>query len=105
MGYTTVRCPRSPDPFHPQHTVPTVKQVKYVVVWVRFSGKMGRAGLYFLPKNKSMNADAYLQVLQEHMLNLFYIYECEVFMQNSAPCYKVKQVNIFFEEQQIDLFE
>ena len=40
-----------------------------VLVWGCFSGEKGREGLYFLPNNKKMNADLYLQVLEDHMLN------------------------------------
>ena len=52
-----------------------------------------------------MNAGAYLQVLQGHMLNFFHIHECEVFMQDSAPSNKAKKVKKFFGEHHIDLLE
>ena len=34
-----------------------------------FSEEKGIRGLYFLPINKKMNAELYLKVLREHMLN------------------------------------
>ena len=46
---------------------------------------MKKAGLSILSKNKKMSVDAYLQVLQGHEINFFYIHGCEVFMQDSAP--------------------
>ena len=56
---------------------------------------MRRAGLYFLAKSKMMNADTCLQVLQRHMLSFFHIHECEVFMQDSAPCNEARKVKKF----------
>ena len=65
---------------------------------------MGRAGLYFLPKNKKMNADGYLQVLQEQMLNssTFMNVNCLCMIMNTAT--RQKRLKSFFEEHQIDLF-
>ena len=74
MGSTTVRRPRSFDRYDSRYTVPTVKYAESVMAWGSYSGKMGRTGLYFIsknkkglcftPKNKEMNADAYLHILQ-----------------------------------------
>ena len=58
IGSTTVS-PRSSDGFDPRWIIPTAKHAESVMVWQRFSGKMERAGLYFLPKDKKMNADAF----------------------------------------------
>ena len=56
-----------------------------------FSGELVRAGLYFIPKNKKMNADSYLKVLQGRKLYFFHIRKCEVLMQDSALCHKAKK--------------
>ena len=56
---------------------------------------MGRAGLYFLPKNKKMNSDHYVKVLEEHMLSMFHIHSCEVFMQDNANAISQKKLRIF----------
>ena len=69
MGSTTVWHPRSSDRFDPLYTISTVKHLQLVMVWGYFLGEKGRGGLYFLPKNKKMNAELYLQVLEEHMLS------------------------------------
>ena len=73
MGSTTVRHSRSSDCFDPRYTVPTVTHPESVMLGGSFSGEKGRGGLYFLPKNKKMNADLYRNVLEEHMLNFFRI--------------------------------
>ena len=64
------------------------------MLWVSFSGDIGRGGLYFLPKK--MNADVYVKVLEEHMLNVFRIHGSEVFVHDCAPCHKAKKVTNFF---------
>ena len=104
MGSTTVRCPRSFDRFDPRYTVPTVKHSESVMLWESFSGDKGWSGLHFLPKNKT-NADVYVIVLEEHMLNLFRIHGSEVFMHDSAPCQKAKKVTRFLKQQQINILQ
>ena len=53
VGSPMVRRPHASNRFDPRFTVPTVKHPDSIMVWGAFSGKMGRAGLYFLPKNKN----------------------------------------------------
>ena len=105
MGYTTARRPRSSDRFDPRYTVPTVKHPQSVMIWGRFFGEKGRGGLYFLPKNKKMNVELYLQVLEEHMLNFYHIHGSEVFMHDSAPCHKARKITRHFEQKQISFLE
>ena len=75
------------------------------MVWGCFSGEKGRGGLYFLPKNKKMNAELYLQVLEEHMLNFYHIYSSEVFMHDSAPCHEARKIMRYLEQKQISVLE
>ena len=75
------------------------------MVWGCFSGEKGRGGLYFLPNNKKMNADLYLQVLEDHMLNFYNIYGSEVFMNDSAPCHKARKVTKYLDQKQINILE
>ena len=77
MGSTTVRRPRSSDRFDPRYTASTVKYPASVMAWGSFSLEKGRGGLYFLPKNKKMNADLYLEVLEKDMLKFFLIHGFE----------------------------
>ena len=105
MGSTTVWRPRSSDRFDPQYTVPTVKHSQSVMVWKCFSGEKGRGGLHFLPKNKKMNANLYLPVLEDHMLNFYNIHGSEVFMHDSAACHKARKVTGYLEQKQINILE
>ena len=105
MGSTTVRRPRSYDRFDPRYTVPTVKYPESVMLWGSFSGDKGREALYFLSKSKKINADFYLKVLEENMLNFFRIHGSEVFMHDSTPCHTAKKVTRFLEQQQINVLE
>ena len=52
-----------------------------------------------------MNADLYVKVLEEYMLNFFRIHGSEVFMHDSASCHKAKKVTRFLEQQQINVLE
>ena len=56
-------------------------------------------------KQKKMNADLYLQVLEDHMLNFYNIYGSEVFMHDSAPCHKARKVTSYLEQKQINILE
>jgi len=50
----TFKCFIWSDRFDPKLKVPTVKHPDLVMVWITFSGEMGRptAGFYFLPKKQ-----------------------------------------------------
>ena len=52
-----------------------------------------------------MNADLYLQVLEDHMLNFYNIHGSELFKHNSAPCHKARKVTTDFEQKQMNIFE
>ena len=85
--------------------MPTAKHSQSVMVWGCFLGEKGRQGLYFLPNNKKMNADLYLQVLEDHMLNFYNIHGSEVFMHGSAPCHKARKVTRYFKLKQMNILE
>ena len=97
LGSTTVQCPRSSDRFDPRYTVPIVKHLQSVMVWRCFSGEKKRGGLYFFANNNKMNANLYLQVLEDHMLNFYNIHGSEVIMYNSALCHKAIKVTRYLE--------
>ena len=52
-----------------------------------------------------MNADLFVKVLEEHMLNFFRIHGSKVFMHHSATRHKAKKVTRFLEQQQISYLE
>jgi hypothetical protein len=63
-----------------------------MMVWCCFSGKSGRGGLYFLPKNCTMNSEQYKTVLENHLLPFMRIHGAKFFLQEGAPCHTSKLV-------------
>lgn len=101
----TVRRPVGSDKFDSRFTVKTTKHPDSVMVWGCFSSKMGRGGLFFLPKNQMMNQHVYLEVLTDHLLPFMHIHGTTKFLQDGAPCHKAKKVMKFLEEQPFEIIK
>ena len=104
-GSARVRRPRGSDRYDPKFTVKTVKHPDQQMIWGCFSGAGGRGGLYFLPKNTTMNGTRYREVLEEHLLPFKDIHGFEIFMHDGAPCHKTLAVKSFLQENDIDILE
>lgn len=89
---STVRRPRTIDRYRQKYTVTTVKHSASVMIWGCFSGRRGRGGLYFLPKNQTMTGARYVSVLENHLAPFMRIHGCTWFLQDGAPCHKSKVV-------------
>ena len=63
-----MRRPEGSDRFDSRYTTKTVKHPDSVMVWGCFTGSVGRGGLFFLPKNVTMNGERYQDVLENHLL-------------------------------------
>lgn len=100
-----VRRPIGTSRYDPKYTQKTVKHPDGVMVWGCFSGQKGRGGLYFLPKNVTMNGVRYVDVLESHLKNAYYIHECTHFMQDSAPCHKAKSVSTWLKKEKIEVLQ
>ena len=100
-----IRRPKSASRYDEKYTVKTVKHPDSVMVWGGFSGNMGRGGLYFLPKNQTMKAANYIDVLRNHLLLQFHIHGCKFFMHDGAPCHSSKAVKKFLNDNKIDVLE
>jgi transposase len=87
-----VRRPKTVSRYKHQYTIPTVKHSASVMVWACFSGSKERGGLYFLPKNTTMNGERYLKVLKHHLLPFMKIPKSSWFLQDGAPCHTSKLV-------------
>ncbi len=87
-----VRRPKSMSRFLNRFTVKTVKHPPSIMVWACFSGKMGRASLYFLPANLTMNSERYLEVLESKLFPYMELHKVGHFLQDGAPCHKSKRV-------------
>lgn len=66
---------------------------------------MSQAGLYFLPKNETMKASNYINVLDEHLLMFFHIHQCDYFMHDGAPTHKAKAVTKFLKDRNINILD
>ena len=100
-----VRRPSTASRFDPKFTVKTVKHPASVMVWNAFSGNMGRAGLYFLPKNVTIKGSNYIHVLKDHMLVFWGIHQCDHFMHDRAPAHRSKSVSKFLTKHDIKVLE
>ena len=69
----------------------TVKHPDYVMVWGCFSMR-GRGGMWFLPKNEKMRGPRYTEVIREHLVPFMKSHGTKVFMQDGAPCHRVRPV-------------
>jgi transposase len=96
----TVRRNKAMSRYKHKVVLKTVKHSASVMVWGCFSGKRGRGGLYFLPKNCTMNGERYKKVLADHLLPFMRIHGTTVFLQDGAPCHKSKIVMNFLKESQ-----
>jgi hypothetical protein len=94
-----VRRPSGFNRFDTKYTAKTVKHPASVIVWGCFSANLGREGIYFLPKNVTMNSEWYEQVLEDHLLPSMLMHRSEFFLQDRAPCHASKKINVFGDKQ------
>jgi hypothetical protein len=64
-----------------------------------FSGTLGCTGLYFLPKNTTMNGTHYQEVMEDHLLMFMGIHGCTHFLQDGVPFHASKRIKDFLAEQ------
>jgi hypothetical protein len=88
--------------YDPKYTRPTVKHPQSVMVWGCFSAA-GRGSLYFLPKNTTMNGATYLNMLMEKVPDFMEILDCNVFMQDGAPCHRSNKVKQWIKSKNYEL--
>lgn len=100
-----VRRPRNVSRYDPHFTMKTTRHPESVMVWGAFSGAEGRAGLYFLPKGKTMDGDTYHQVLKDHLIGFYRQQNCECFMHDGAPPHRKNKVTQLLAENNIEVLE
>jgi hypothetical protein len=88
----TVRRPSTISWYLQKYIIPMVKHSASVMIWGCFSGTWGKGGLYFLPKNQTMNRQRYLTVLENHLLPFMRIHSRKWFLQDGTPCHKSEVV-------------
>jgi hypothetical protein len=75
-----VRRPSRLNSYKQLFSIPAVKHSASVMVWGCFSGKNRQGGLYFLPKNQTMNKS----VLENHLLPFMQIHGATFFLQDGV---------------------
>jgi hypothetical protein len=94
-----VRRSRESSRFDSPYTVKTFKYPDRVTVWGCFSGTLGRGGLFFLPKNVTMNGQRCQNVLEDHLLRFMELHGCTYFLQDGATFVTSKRIKAFLAEQ------
>ena len=51
-----------------------------------------------------MNQDRYIQILEEHMVTIFQVQGCEIFIQDEASCHVAKKVK-WLGEKKIEVLD
>ena len=102
-----VRRPSTASRYDPKFTIKSIKYPESVIAWCAFSINLGRAGLYFLPKNTTKRGSNCIDVLKDHLLTFGRIHQCnlENFMQDGAPAHRSKIVTKFLEDNNIRVLE
>ena len=100
-----VRRPKHMSRYHPRYTQRTVKHPYSIMIWGAFSGCAGKAGLEFLPQNKTMDAKRYKRILIKHLPNYMDLHGCEIFMHDGAPCHTANIVKTWFHNKGIQVME
>lgn len=89
------------DPLDTKFIQGTVKYPDKLMVWGAF-GYHGVGKLVILPRNVLMNADRYLELLNDNLEDCFEMCQTNVFMQDGAPCHTAKIIKNWFDFVQVD---
>ena len=90
--------------FDKRYTIPTVKHPPSQMVWGAMP-KNGVAALSFLPPGTTINGPKYVQILSEKLKLHLQVYNCQLFMQDGAPCHRSKVAKNFLDNNNIYLLE
>lgn len=90
--------------FDARYTIATMKHPPSVMIWGGMSAH-GRAGLFFLPKRTTMNGVSYLEMLKDKLPIHMVIHNCNIFMQDGAPCHRAKIVIEFLKNKKIETLD
>jgi transposase len=75
------------------------------MVWASFTGACGRAGIFFLPPNVTMNGERYQTVLEDHLLPFMTIHWSTHFLQDGAPCHASKRIKDFLKDKPFEVID
>ena len=90
--------------FDKRYTIPTVKHPPSQMAWGAMS-RNGIAALSVPPPGTTMNGPKYVQMLSEKLQLHLQVHNCQIFMQDGAPCHRSKVEKNFLDNNNIDLLE
>jgi hypothetical protein len=75
------------------------------MVWGCFSGVVGHGGLYFHPKNVTMNAERNEDGLENHLLQFMAIHGATHFLQDGALCHASKRIKAYLANKPFEVVD
>lgn len=85
-----------------RYVVPTVKLAPTTMVWACFCAR-GRGGIWFMPKNTTINAQVYVSILRDKLPVHMPILNSTVFQHDGAPCHRALTVTRWLEGSNIEV--
>ena len=85
-------------------TQQTTKHPPSVMILGAISAQ-GTAGLFFLDPGTTMNGKKYLELMKKQLELHMAVHNCEIFVQDGAPCHRAKIVTDFLKTKNIKLLE
>jgi hypothetical protein len=99
-----VRRPPGANALDPRYTCKTVKHPPGLMIWGTCSWR-GPGALTFLERGTMMNADKYIEVLSEKLVDTMNNSGSTVFQQDNAPCHKARKVMTWFLNNGIEVMD
>jgi hypothetical protein len=88
--------------YNVRYVVPRVKQAPTSMVWACFSGR-GTGGIWFMPKNTTINGAVYLSILQDKLQLHMNNHGCTIFQHDGAPCHRTAAVSRWLTQQGMEV--
>ena len=90
--------------FNEKYTISTIKHPTIQLIWGTMSA-YGKAGIYFLKHNTTMDDAKYAEQLKHKLLTHMAIHQSLVFMHDVAPYHRSKIVTQFLIENHIKILD
>ena len=85
----------------PKYCISSVTQYAKLMVWGSFSGKGGRAGIWFMKNGETINAKVYQGILTQKLQQFRQIHDVEYFQHDGAPSHTAKSVQKWLADNHI----
>ena len=99
-----VRRSRNSDRFDEKLTIKTVRYPPQRMVWGFFSYR-GKGHLCILPRNETLPAKKYKDLLKEHLVKGLRSHRCRYYQHDGASCHTAKSVNRFLKQEKIEVIK